>query len=458
MRSGVQLVLPPLDDGACRISRSGSFPPLGLLSIATWLKVELGIEAEVLDGEVLSFAEIERRLGGSVVGISVSQSTYKNGLRLASSAKVRGSKVVFGGHHATALAEPILRARPEVDVVVVGDGEEAFSGLVSDTPYAAVPNLVWRGGDGSIHRSETKNIDPVRIPAPDRSRLDLDPYFEAFRRQNPNKSFSRPFAVWSQKGCAWRDASGGCTYCARTDSGWRSRHPAAVWDEVAELCDRFGADYIWELSDDILSNRGWFDRFVSAKPRSVNPAFMFYARPSNVDQRAADSFAALGAYEVFLGIESGDDRLLRLARRGTNAAASLRASRFLGERGIRVFPSFVLGLEGETSDSLLRSEQHLQEIIDLAPVDAVAVCRFMPLPGSSAFARLTAIHASSGFIGSSDCLDLTSLQEEWVARFCKVTLEEIDETRGRMISLTPVHSGMGIAPTLAATSEGLFLR
>lgn len=455
MSTGIQLVLPPLDDGSCGISRSGSFPPLGLLSIATWLKCKHGLDAEVLDGEVLSFTEIQERLRGAVVGISVSQLTYRNALRLASSAKRFGSMVVFGGHHATALAETILKARPDVDVVVVGDGEEAFAGLATGTPFAAVPNLVWRDCDGEVRRSVLKNVDPTLIPPPDRSRLKLTPYFDAFRRQNPNKTFSRPFAVWSQKGCAWRDASGGCTYCARTDTGWRSRDPEAVWTEIAELCNRFGADYIWELSDDILSNRNWFQRFVNAKPRSVNPAFMFYARPSNVDQYAADSFAALGAYEVFLGIESGDDRLLRLARRGTNAAASLRATRLLGERGIRVFPSFVLGLEGETPSSLLRSEKHLREILSLAPVDAVAVCRFMPLPGSSAFTRLRAEIAPTGEDRLADHLDLASLQEEWVARFCHVSLEEINETRARMISLTPVHSGMGIAPILARVHVGL---
>lgn len=444
-----QLVLPPTDEHNRRLSRSGCFPPLGLLSIATWLRDQTGLAAEILDGEILTMEAIAAQIHAGLVGISVSQLTYQNAVALAKIAKDRGSTVVFGGHHATALSERILEAQPSVAAVVVGDGEEAFAALAAGSSYETVPNLAYRDTQGIIRWTEHRDTDLEAIPVPDRTLVDIQPYIATFRRQNPNKPFLRPFSVWTQKGCDWRTRSGGCSFCARTDQGWRAREPASVWREIRMLCQSHGADYIWELSDDILSNAPWFTMFAESKPADTNPAFMFYARPANVTSQAADSMARMGAYEVFLGIESGDDNILRQANRGSTTATNLRAVKHLSGPGLKVFPSFVLGLEGETTESLIRTEEHLKRLLDIASVDTIAVCLFMPLPGSHAYDKLLNVPGVAAKYANCDYIPLPTLQEEWVRRFCHISLDELIATRERMVALAPVASGMGV-PTHAA--------
>jgi anaerobic magnesium-protoporphyrin IX monomethyl ester cyclase len=444
MNTACQLVLSPPDNNAGRISRSGCFPPLGILGIATWLRERIGLATEILDGEILTLKTIADRLHAGLVGISISQLTYANAVELARIAKSRGATVVFGGHHATALAERILETQPSVDAVVVGDGEEAFTALATGSQYENVPNLVYREAQGIIRRTEHRDLDLRTTPIPDRNQVTLEHYIANFRRQNPNKAFLRPFSVWTQKGCAWRDRSGGCAFCARTDHGWRAREPTTVWCEIKMLCKSYGADYIWELSDDILSNAAWFDAFAESKPPDVNPAFMFYARPAHVTMQVAARMARIGAYEVFLGIEAGDDAVLRKANRGSTTAADLRAVKHLSDHALKVFPSFVLGLEGESLDSLRKTEDHLLCILDIASVDTIAVCLFMPLPGSPAYKKLMGVPEVAVKYAHMDHIPLITLQEEWFSRFCQVTMEELIATRERMISHVPVASGMGV--------------
>lgn len=451
--STVQFVLPPPDPACGRLSRSGCFPPLGLLSLATELQLRTGIRAEILDGEILEIEEILPRIQGSVVGVSPSQVTYQNALRIAEAAKRHDACVVFGGHHATALATQIIIHRESIDFVVLGDGEEAISQIVQGRPRHGIPNVVWRERDGAIRRGPTRNVHLNSILPPDRSLVELESYFHNFEQQNPKKSFRRPFSVFTQKGCGWRDRSGGCSFCARTDIGWRARNPDLVWREIRMLVEEFGADYIWELSDDIVSDRNWFASFVDLKPPEINPAFLFYARPAAVTAQVADLFARLNAYEVFLGVEAGDDRLLVLSNKGSTSYTNLRATKLLKDRGIRVFPSFVLGLEGESLASLQRTERHLLEILEGGLIDTVAVSTFMPLPGSPSYRALMSHPECPAGFAVRDDLELRVLQRLWCRFFCCVSLEELEVARERMIAHVPQASGLVTRATPAPREQ-----
>lgn len=438
----VQLVLPPPDPTCGRLSRSGCFPPLGLVSIATELLRQTGHRAEILDGELLDIDEIIERIDADIVGVSPSQVTYTNALRIAEQAKSRGARVVFGGHHATALASQIVTNRACVDCVVIGDGEEAFSALATGRRIDSIPNVVWRAAGDMIQRGPTRNVALDSACPLDRSLLDLESYFRNFEEQNPHKPFRRPFSIFTQKGCGWRDRSGGCSFCARTDVGWRARAPKLVWKEIRSLVEEFGADYIWELSDDILSDRNWFSEFVESKPKELNPAFLLYARPAAVTPEAADQFLRLNAYEVFVGVEAGDDRLLVLSNKGSTSFTNLRATRLLKDRGIRVFPSFILGLQGEDHASLAQTEAHLLDILDGGLVDTVAISTFMPLPGSPSHRALMGVPEMGNDLRCRDDVDLRFLQRAWCRHFCSVSLEELEEARERMIAYVPQASGL----------------
>jgi radical SAM superfamily enzyme YgiQ (UPF0313 family) len=437
----IKLILPPVDDRYHKLSRSGCFPPLGLLSIATFLRQRLQChDLEILDGELLSQDEILSSLDADVVGVSVSILSYHNAVEIAQRAKSDGSIVVFGGHHATAMPEKVLHKRPYVDYVICDDGEIPLGRLLAGEPGQTISGLSYRQSS-QVMRNQSVNINLDSLPIPDRSFLDFPAYWNNWLDQNPNKPFKRPTSIYSQKGCSWRDKTGGCVFCGRMDMGWRGRSTKKVWDEVEYLVQEYGIDYIWEACDTVLSDRPWFAQFAKDKPPHLNPAFLFYARVDEITPETVKQLKQVNAYEVFLGVETGDPAMMKNAIKGTSVRRNLYAAELLRDNGIKVFPSFVLALPGESSQSLQHSVEHAHDLLQLGNVDVMAVSILMPLPGSKSLDMLLSVPEMKEKYGQTDDFELEELQEDWVRHFCNTDLDAIQNARDQMLEGVSVKSG-----------------
>ena len=441
MVMSIKLALPPVDDRYQKLSRSGCFPPIGLLSIAAYVEKHLPhTEIEVLDGELLSQDDILSRIGADIVGVSVSILSYHNAVEIAKEAKAVGATVIFGGHHATAMPEKILLNRPEVDFVICDDGEIPMTRLLTGEKKESIPNLVYRN-DATIVRNPSVNTSLDLLPMPSRRFIDLQSYWNNWQQQNPNKPFKRPTSIYSQKGCSWRDKTGGCVFCGRMDMGWRGRSTKKVWDEIEYLAQEYGIDYIWEVCDTVASDKQWFAQFAADKPTHLNPAFLFYARVDEITAETVEQLKYVNGYEVFLGVESGDATMMKNAIKGTSVRRNLYAAELLRDNGIKVFPSFVLGLQGESYESLEHSIQHAHQLLQLGNVDVMAVSILMPLPGSKSLDMLLAVPEMKEKYGDTDDFELEELQTDWVRHFCKADFSAIQEARDQMLEGVSVKSG-----------------
>jgi anaerobic magnesium-protoporphyrin IX monomethyl ester cyclase len=437
----VQLILPPVDERYHKLSRSGCFPPLGLTSVATYLEQELSLEQmEILDGELLQQAEILARLSADVVGISVSILSYHNSVEIMRQAKAKGSLVIVGGHHATAMPEKILRNRPSADFVICDDGEIPTARLLRGEAKQFIPNLAFRDGS-AIVRNKSVNTSLDAFPIPSRKFLDFPAYWANWQAQNPNKPFRRPTSIYSQKGCAWRDKTGGCVFCGRMDMGWRGRSTKRVWEEVEYLVKEYKIDYIWEACDTVLSDKDWFSQFAEDKPPDINPAFLFYARVDEITPETVKHLKRVNAYEVFLGVESGDEGMMKSAIKGASVRRNLRAAELLRDNGIKIFPSFVLGLPGESNESLKHSIDFAHQLSDLGNVDVMAVSILMPLPGSKSLDMLLSLPEMKEKYGDTDDFELEGLQRDWVMHFCRADFEAMQDARDEMLQGVTVKSG-----------------
>jgi radical SAM superfamily enzyme YgiQ (UPF0313 family) len=405
----------------------------------------------VLDGEVLGQDGLIARLGADVVGVGPTILTYRNALSIATRAKAMRAQVVFGGHHATALASKVLTNRHEIDFVVRYDGEATFANLLCGRSAYSLPNIAWRSADTVVF-SQAREADVRTTRAPRRDCIEPAPYWRNWRNQHPTSPFTRPASICSQKGCPWKVSTGGCILCGRTAREWRVRPPSDVWNEVTGLVHDYGTDFIWDTSDSILSSRQWFETFVRAKPRNIDPAFLFFARVDEIDATTVRHLARVNAYEVFLGIESGDSRILKQARKGTTVRQNLAAARSLASAGIRVFPSLVLGLPGECRESLLNSLLLVRELLALGNVDALSVSVLMPLPGSPALDLILSVPELAAKYGNADDFELESLQRDWVKHFCAASFDELLQMREEMFVGVPTRSGHCTkSPTFSAS-------
>ncbi len=441
----VQLVLVPQDKVGTKDPDGGWWQPLGLLSIATYArKQNPELEVEILDEEQMTFEQMKERIEkgkADVVGLSPNIANYEVGLELAKIARGSGARVVFGGHHASGLAENIVRNREFVDAVVVHDGEIPFHQLVSGTPFNKVPNVVYRGQDGEpVRTPDTLEFPPLSAyPDIDYSLVELPPYFAEFERVHGKRSkFRKPASFVSQRGCTWREKTGkGCIFCGRIEPSWRGKPPERVWREIRALHEQYGVDAVADVGDDFIGNMEWFKEFHAARPKDLHVGLQFiYSRASNITRPGViDKLLDLEMQSVLLGIESGDIRCLKACLKGMSPETNLRAVKMLNDRGMGIYGCIILGLPGEDAESLKRNYEFCRRISESSDKNVLFVGALMSLPNSPAYDMLLQIPEMHEKYARADVIDLQESKADWVKHFTRTTMEAIRETLERISGL-----------------------
>lgn len=413
----VQLIQPTTGEYRSN-SRSGCYPPLGLISIATYIRQECpSVEVEILDGELISDDEIIARLDSDIVGLNTNTVTYPQAIKIAAAAKKRGSKVVLGGVYASAIPDLILSKRAYlIDSLVVGYGEKPLVDIIRGKVDKLVIN---------------QNPEFNRLPYPDRSFVDLDEYIQVFQQNHPTWKY-RGTSIFTNVGCTWREKSGGgCIFCSRSGAMTDKKHPSIIWQEIRELVEKHRIDYLVDFSDTILQDTEWLQAVIKAKPKDVNPSWHIFARMDEINSETLKLVKQLPCNHIFVGIESGDPQIYKAARKGGGSPKdSLRMAKLLKNFEIDLTPSYVIGLPGETEESLKRTYDHACQLHKITPFEEVFCCPLIPFPGSQAFDLLR-----RKAMPPTDLLDIENLKHLWANHFCSIAFEVMEEYCYKILDL-----------------------
>ena len=368
----VQLINAPRSEGIVDCSKSTCFPPLGPISIATYCKQQFpNASIEVLDGELMSVTEIIRRLKpGAFVGIETNMFNYSSALQIAQAAKECGCVIILGGVYASTLPELILKNRPDiVDYVVVGYGEKPLVKIIK--------------GELNLHSKQPQivyNLEPDfnELPLLSRSRfVDMNVYIENFRRLHPSWSRYTVTNIFTLQGCKQN-----CIFCSRQNPGtsrvWY-RSPELVWKEIRWLNSTYGIDLVISFDDQITQNLVKLRSLLSAKPAGFpDVAWYVFSSAEDITSESIVLLKSLPVAHVFIGVETGDTVLARTIRKGKNFSPQLsqEAVKLLVNSGIRITPSFVIGLPGETEATLKRTLRLAQRIKIFTGNDGIAELHF----------------------------------------------------------------------------------
>lgn len=431
----LQLVNAPIPEGYSGSSRSGVIPPLNLVTLGSYIKKELPwVKIEILDGDILSQKDILQRIEGDIVGISPNILTYKNGLEIAEYAKKKGMKVIVGGIHVSAMSELVLKKRRFIDAVIIGDGEMALKEYIEGRSLSKINNLIYRENE-RIRRNPIRVLDLNRLPFLDYGLVDLKPYYLNHQKRLNFMPFNKAVGIFIQKGCLWREKTGGCVFCG-IETLSRIKTPKRVWGEVRKLKD-YQIDLIYSLSDNNLDNKNWLKELVYSKPLDVKCSFFLYGRVDQIDEEISKLLQKLNCYEILLGIESGDNTCLRKANKGFTVKDIIRGSKILAHYGIKSFPCFVLGMPGETEKSVQKTLEIAKTLIGLGNVSEISCSILLPLPRSLAFQRILQIPSLAKKYKQEDLLPIEELRKDWVKYFCKVNYEILVEAMKNILNLTP---------------------
>ncbi|TET08706.1 MAG: hypothetical protein E3J86_10165, partial [Candidatus Thorarchaeota archaeon] len=155
----IDLLVPAIRHETIPVSRACFFPPLGLLSLATYAKSQMrNLDIRVVDCNIGIDSNSLLRPDVNVVGLSPSILSYENCIDICKGAKKLGATVILGGPHAAGLGRKILQSQDSVDYVIQGDGELPFVHVLQGVHDKDIPGLIYRDSHG-IQQNESKNYD-----------------------------------------------------------------------------------------------------------------------------------------------------------------------------------------------------------------------------------------------------------------------------------------------------------
>ncbi|HTS25680.1 MAG TPA: radical SAM protein [Bryobacteraceae bacterium] len=332
------------------------YAPLGLMYLSSYLRAK-GFGVEIYDSTFGSREDLFGILESgrpATLGIYVNLMTRANAIAILERARASGWTVIVGGPEPANYPDEYLAAGAQV--VVSGEGEMALEALLRGVPPARVAGVCWRSEDGrAVSTGPARLLDDLDAqPWPDRERVDIEQYLLAWRERHGAGSVS----LISARGCPYH-----CRWCSHSTFGKTHRRRSAIGfvDEVEWVLDRYLPDQLW-LADDVFTiHHGWLDQYAAEmRRRGLRIPFECITRADRMNARVAGQLAELGCYRVWIGSESGSQRILDAMERGVSVAQVRDAVRQLKENGIQTGMFLMWGYEGEEIADIEATYEHVK--------------------------------------------------------------------------------------------------
>jgi len=338
------------------------YPPLGILCLSSHLR-RAGFDVEIYDSTFGTRADLFRILDTerpSVLGIYGNLLTRSEIVRISEYAKQRGWFVVLGGPEPSNYPEQYLDAG--AGAIVRGEGEVAMTALLARLKAGGaigedLPSLIYRAPDGAIVHTVSapliKDLDAQ--PWPDRERIDIARYVQTWRDRHGQGSLS----VITARGCPYR-----CRWCSHSVYGMthRRRSAAGVADEVEYLLGRYEPDMLWMADDVFTIHHGWlFEYAREMRRRGLRVPFECITRADRMNERVAETLVELGCVRVWIGSESGSQRILDAMDRGVTVEQVHVAIDLCRAAGIETGMFIMWGYQGEQMEDVEATIAHVKK-------------------------------------------------------------------------------------------------
>jgi anaerobic magnesium-protoporphyrin IX monomethyl ester cyclase len=338
------------------------YPPLGILYLCSHLRKK-GLQVEVFDSTFASrerLFEILRQGPPAILGIYANLMTRSNVLEILRVAKESGWQTVAGGPEPSAYIPEYLNAG--ADVIVIGEGEVTLEELIqplqsgSRESLSRVDGIAFRNSEGTIiqtkPREQLRDIDAQ--PWPDREAIDMGQYVETWRKHHGMGSVS----LITARGCPYH-----CRWCSHEVFGktHRRRKPASVADELEWLIERYQPDMAWMADDVFTIHPGWLSQYAAElKCRNVHLPFECISRADRLNSKVIATLAEMGCFRVWIGSESGSQRVLDAMERGVTVEQVRSAVALCRSHGIQTGMFLMWGYEGEKLEDIEATVQHVK--------------------------------------------------------------------------------------------------
>lgn len=441
-----------------RGANDGAYYPVGLLTIASALdQVSPKIQVSIHDqchGKIKIVSDTD------LVGISVPSSLcYENALLIAQEAKAQGKIVVLGGQYATHMAEQILRRQSSVDFIIRGKGEIPFVDLINGKHFEDVLGLSWRRDTEIIHNCGSMSMGwgyDNYAPLPlNLLTSGIEKYWEKYR-ENIDSEFEAALVVFTHFGCLYRQrmvvaGKQHCSFCSLDDVPML-RSAQDILSEIREYVEEYEIprdarvrlkcygdnigpykSLVKSLADEIEKSLWWSDYRFS---------WTFYCQSSFVSDELIAFLKRIGTTDLFIGFDSANNQVQKLNGLGTSNKTHGKAVLLCEKYGIKLQASSVLGLIGETPETLEEQYRFFMNLWERGVLERINSGVIILVPGSLSYQMLI---GKEPWLKELDFFSPQKLQELWIKHFCpKVSLAMLTDYATKIDRLSPgPHANMG---------------
>lgn len=336
-------------------------PPLGLCYVASAFQ-QAGAEVIILDYIVEQYsAEKMRRsleeFQPDAVGITSVTMNFKMAAQIIGDVKAYNPDLItlFGGPHVTFDAPDTLKKYPAVDIIALGESELTIRDL---TPVLK-DRQQWKNIEGIAflengklinngRREFLKELSTLKLPA--RELLPISRY----------RALGFPVSIITSRGCPYK-----CIFCQGTEMVGhkiRYRNTLDIVDEIEKVL-ALGFNRI-NIADDFFTSSRKQVRLLcdEIKKRNIKFTWSAFARVNSVNHELLEMMMEVGCDTISFGIESGNQQMLDLVQKHMKLDQARNAVQVCKDVGMQVFSSFIVGLPGETPETLRETDAFAREL------------------------------------------------------------------------------------------------
>ena len=424
--SKVLLVTPPESKVKEAYQTGSKFPRIGIAYIAGYLRSK-GIDVKIVDSKVLQLtlddvAKAISEYRPDIVGLGPFTEEIIEAYNVCRISKSIDHRImtVLGGPHASALPVRTLQECPEVDLVVLGEGEETLWRIHVRSELQNIKGIAYRDKNQvNVNDSPELIADIDSLPYPAWDLFPLDKYKGIMARKLGEET-NRPvlqLPISSARGCPYR-----CIFCYKTIAGLRTRAAEKIVDEIEynmrayESTDFFFAD--GTFAADQKKGIAICDEIIK---RRLNGKIVWEVetRVDIMTKEMADKLKMAGCTQVYLGVESGDSEILHGLNKGITLDMARCAVGLAKEAGLKTFCTFIIGHPNETKQTILSTYRFAREL----DPDIISVGIMIPYPGTRVCEM--AIKGESGYRLISDDWSDYQKQKGGPLEMRDITLREL---------------------------------
>jgi anaerobic magnesium-protoporphyrin IX monomethyl ester cyclase len=367
--------------------------PVGLLMIAAIAR-DAGHKVSFLDlnayrvslqtaGEEIAIDDYE------IICIGGLSSMYKDIKKILPLCKIihPDSLLVAGGGFITYMPDKILQLQPEIDVAVLGEGEETWKEILDAGPngdFSKIKGIVYRSdNDGGITFTEPRPLisDMDVLPYPAYEFIDIDRYSENYELVNSEEAFTakRKLHIVTERGCPRQ-----CTFCTHNGmSRWdqivaigkdkvkemdkdfgfqqiaRFNSPRYVIDHMKFLHEKYNVSYIFLADENLTSNRKRTHELCDLMIKEGLPDKIKWGTggdSASVDDKLVQHMKQAGCTFITFGGESGSDKVLKYdIQKGTTRQHNFDAVNVMKRQKMEPIMTFMMGNPNENIDDILET-------------------------------------------------------------------------------------------------------